>query len=133
MYLLHPYQSWTKIRVGYNSNQNSRINSSDFLARDGSYVTALLKLRFYDKATKFCEISTLDLSYVSKGQLISKSLFGVFSFLQNKIEGTPILKLAMVKRLEVKNSQKNSQKNSPKKITISIHTIGYTYHRVYIP
>ena len=33
-----------------------------------------------------------------RGKEISEGFFAAFNFLKNKIEGTPILKLAMVKR-----------------------------------
>ena len=41
--------------------------------------------------------------------------------LMNKIEGTPILKLAMVKRLKVKKFPKRLPKNKPKNIHLQIH------------
>ena len=52
----------------------------------------------------------------------------------NKIEGTPILKLAMVKRLKVKKNllqNQSSSKGSPKKLSMvqCIHTIGISPYK----
>ena len=46
-------------------------------------------------------IIRFNVSFRTKGQLITKCIFGIFNSSKkgtNKIEGTPILKLAMVKR-----------------------------------